>query len=90
MTSLNILNNIKIGGHRGMGCTDHPFTLKRPQPDTSPTENTAQSVKQALQKGCDFVEVDVVLTKDNAPIASTMLFQRITSLIKFLINLLIY
>jgi glycerophosphoryl diester phosphodiesterase len=51
-----------------VGCTDHPFTLKRPQPDTRPTENTAQSVKQAFQGGCDFVEVDVVLTKDNVPI----------------------
>lgn len=68
MTSLNILDNIKIGGHRGMGCTDHPFTLKRPQPDTKPTENTGESVRQAFQKGCDFVEVDVVLTKDNVPI----------------------
>jgi glycerophosphoryl diester phosphodiesterase len=68
MTSLNILDNIKIGGHRGMGCTDHPFTLKRPQPDTRPTENTSESVKQAFQKGCDFVEVDVVLTKDKTPV----------------------
>jgi glycerophosphoryl diester phosphodiesterase len=68
MGKLNILDNIKIGGHRGMGCTDHPFTLERPKPNTRPTENTTESVRQAFQKGCDFVEVDVVLTKDNIPV----------------------
>jgi glycerophosphoryl diester phosphodiesterase len=53
-----------LGGHRGLGCTDHPFYGERRQIASLPVENTRQSVELALARGADFVEIDVVQSSD--------------------------
>lgn len=53
-----------IGGHRGMGCTDHAFYAGRRKLSDLPVENTVESVRQAFAAGADFVEIDAVLLAD--------------------------
>lgn len=53
-----------IGGHRGLGCTDHDFYQDiRPIADL-PVENTSESVAAAFQAGADYVEIDAVMSSD--------------------------
>jgi len=47
-------------GHRGMGNSNTKFAKER--------ENTLKSLKTACDKGADFVEFDVQLTKDELPV----------------------
>lgn len=53
-----------IGGHRGMGCTDHAFYAERRVLEALPVENTVESVRAAFAAGADFVEIDAVLLAD--------------------------
>ena len=53
---------ILLGGHRGMGCTDHARFAWRGR--DVPAENTLESVAAAFAAGADFVEIDVVPTAD--------------------------
>ena len=55
---------IKIGGHRGSGCTDHEFYAFR-DIDNIPTENSRESVAMAFANGADYIEFDVVSSADN-------------------------
>jgi glycerophosphoryl diester phosphodiesterase len=56
-------DKIPLGGHRGMGCTDHSFYQKR-DITTLPVENTVDSVVQAFENGADYVEIDAVMSAD--------------------------
>lgn len=54
-----------IGGHRGLGCTDHDFYQDlRPVRDL-PVENTSESITAAFAAGADYVEVDAVMSADD-------------------------
>ncbi len=54
-----------IGGHRGLGCTDHDFYQDlRPVRDL-PVENTSESIVAAFAAGADYVEVDAVMSSDD-------------------------
>jgi glycerophosphoryl diester phosphodiesterase len=53
----------KLGGHRGCGCTDHPFYHHR----DAPVENTFESLLEAWKKGADYVEVDAQVSQDGIP-----------------------
>ncbi len=53
---------IKLGGHRGLGCTDHSFYHFR---DTAtPVENTLLSIDMAFKSGASYIETDAVMSKD--------------------------
>lgn len=56
----------KIGGHRGLGCTDHEFYQSFRDVKNLPVENTAASVKAAFNAGADYVEIDAVQSRDGA------------------------
>lgn len=60
---------LRLGGHRGCGCTDHEYTLNQRPQRKIPTENTLESIKNAFSQGADFVEIDVILTKDDIPLS---------------------
>lgn len=51
-------------GHRGMGKTFDATEL----PKTGFTENTLDSFREAMSRGAEMVEFDIVLTKDKIPI----------------------
>lgn len=53
-----------VGGHRGLGCTDHDFYQSRRAIADLPVENTAESVKAAFAAGADYVEIDAVMSAD--------------------------
>lgn len=53
-----------IGGHRGLGCTDHDFYQTRRDIAGLPVENTLASFAAAFQAGCDYVECDAVMSAD--------------------------
>lgn len=53
-----------IGGHRGLGCTDHDFYQPLRDIAALPVENTAESVKAAFAAGADYVEIDAVMSAD--------------------------
>lgn len=55
---------LAIGGHRGLGCTDHDFYQKLRQIAHLPVENTAESVDAAFGAGADYVEIDAVMSAD--------------------------
>lgn len=55
---------IPLGGHRGMGCTDHGFYQNRDIKNL-PVENTVDSVVKAFENGADYIETDAVMSKDN-------------------------
>ena len=55
---------ISVGGHRGMGCTDHDFYQSRRDIARLPVENTVESVEAAFAAGCDYVEIDAVMSAD--------------------------
>jgi glycerophosphoryl diester phosphodiesterase len=64
------MERIRLGGHRGSGCTDSAFaraaSLRSRARNTKPPENTLESVAQAFEHGADFVEIDVLRTLDDA------------------------
>lgn len=51
-----------VGGHRGMGCTDHDFYQRRR--GGVPVENTLDSIRAAYAAGADYVEIDAVMSAD--------------------------
>lgn len=53
-----------IGGHRGLGCTDHDFYQSLRPIATLPVENSAESVAAAFDAGADYVEIDAVMSAD--------------------------
>ena len=55
---------VRIGGHRGFGCTDHAFYKNYRQSVSLPTENTIDSIKAAFAASADFVEIDVAQSND--------------------------
>ena len=58
------MNMIKLGGHRGMGCTDHDFFQDKRNTAALPVENTLDSITQAYELGADYIETDAVMSKD--------------------------
>jgi glycerophosphoryl diester phosphodiesterase len=63
------MERIRLGGHRGSGCTDSPFarsaSLRSRSRKNKPPENTLDSIAKAFEHGADFVEVDVLRTLDD-------------------------
>ncbi|MDG1288021.1 MAG: glycerophosphodiester phosphodiesterase [Rickettsiales bacterium] len=57
---------LSIGGHRGNGQTDHPDLNANDYVQKYP-ENTLASIEAAIKAGADFIEIDVVLSKDAIP-----------------------
>ena len=57
--------NIILGGHRGMGCTDHDFYQQHRNISMLPVENTTDSIALAFRNGAGYVEFDAVPTRDN-------------------------
>lgn len=55
---------LAVGGHRGMGCTDHDFYQSRRNIAALPVENTLESIKGAYAAGADYVEIDAVMSSD--------------------------
>jgi glycerophosphoryl diester phosphodiesterase len=53
---------IKLGGHRGLGCTDHSFYHFRDR--ATPVENTLLSIDTAFKAGAAYIETDAVMSKD--------------------------
>ena len=53
-----------IGGHRGMGCTDHDFYQPLRDIRHLPVENSLASLETALAAGADYVEMDAVMSAD--------------------------
>jgi glycerophosphoryl diester phosphodiesterase len=68
------MERIRLGGHRGSGCTDSAFarvaSLRSSARRTKPPENTLESIAQAFEQGADFVEIDVLRTLDDALIVT--------------------
>lgn len=63
------MERVRLGGHRGSGCTDSPFariaSLRSKARKDKPPENTLESISRAFEHGADFVEVDVLRTLDD-------------------------
>lgn len=59
------MERIRLGGHRGSGCTDSPHARASPARAGKPPENTLDSIARAWADGADFVEVDVLRTRDD-------------------------
>lgn len=55
---------LAVGGHRGMGCTDHDFYQSRRKIAELPVENTLESIIAAYVAGADYVEIDAVMSAD--------------------------
>ncbi|MEA1938207.1 MAG: glycerophosphodiester phosphodiesterase family protein [Pseudomonadota bacterium] len=55
---------LEIGGHRGSGNTDSPHARQLDKHLVNPAENTLESIKAALAAGADFIEIDVIGTRD--------------------------
>lgn len=53
-----------LGGHRGMGCTDHTFYQDKRDIAHLPVENTLDSFEMAFANGADYVELDAVMSRD--------------------------
>ncbi|KFE63068.1 glycerophosphodiester phosphodiesterase [Hyalangium minutum] len=64
------MERIRLGGHRGSGCTDSAFARaaspRSRARGSKPPENTLESIAQAFEHGADFVEIDVLRTLDDA------------------------
>ena len=56
--------SFKVGGHRGMGCTDHDFYVSRRDISLLPVENTIESKITAFRNGADYIETDAVSSRD--------------------------
>lgn len=57
-------SSIKLGGHRGRGCTDHEFYQSVRDIPNLPVENTLESIADAFAKGADYIETDAVISGD--------------------------
>lgn len=55
---------ISLGGHRGLGCTDHDFYQSLRDIAALPVENTQDSLMAAFAAGADYVETDAVMSGD--------------------------
>ena len=55
---------LKLGGHRGSGCTDHAHYQSLRNIAALPVENTINSVHAAFDNGADYVEIDAVSAAD--------------------------
>lgn len=60
--------DVALGGHRGLGCTDHEFYAFR-DPHAFPVENTLASIRAAFDAGADYVEIDAVWSSDGVAFA---------------------
>jgi glycerophosphoryl diester phosphodiesterase len=64
------VERIRLGGHRGSGCTDSAFARAASPRSRArgrkPPENTLESIARAFEHGADFVEIDVLRTLDDA------------------------
>lgn len=58
------MSKLKLGGHRGLGCTDHDFYQTRRDISNLPVENTLESIKTAFDHGADYIETDAVMSAD--------------------------
>lgn len=56
--------SVRLGGHRGFGCTDHDFYQDKRDIAALPVENTLASIKSAFAHGADYIETDAVMSKD--------------------------
>lgn len=56
--------NFILGGHRGLGCTDHDFYQDKRDIAALPVENTLESIKAAFAKGAAYIETDAVMSAD--------------------------
>ncbi len=56
--------HIMLGGHRGLGCTDHDFYQGVRDIAVLPVENTLQSVAAGFDAGAAYVEIDAQLSAD--------------------------
>lgn len=54
---------ILVGGHRGSGCTDSAHAA--PWGRLKYAENTIPSIRKAISDGAEYIEVDVIQTKDD-------------------------
>lgn len=57
-------HKIRIGGHRGMGCTDHDFYQPLRRIADLPVENTLAGIEAAFAAGADYIETDAVMSGD--------------------------
>ena len=57
-------NVIKLGVHRGFGCTDHSFYQDKRDIPNLPVENTLAAMQKAFDAGADFIETDLVMSED--------------------------
>ncbi len=64
MTTHENDQTIILAGHRGMGCTDHDFYQSLRDVKNLSVENTGDAVKQALESGAAYVEIDAVMSMD--------------------------
>jgi glycerophosphoryl diester phosphodiesterase len=55
---------LKLGGHRGFGCTDHDFYQTLRDTLHLPPENTIESIRMAFEHGADYVEIDAMQSAD--------------------------
>ena len=53
-----------LGGHRGLGVTDHNIYKNIREVQKKPAENTLASVQAAFLSGADYVEIDAQMSKD--------------------------
>ena len=53
-----------LGGHRGLGCTDHTNYSHRDL-NSLPVENTLESLTSAFKLGASYVELDAVMSSDS-------------------------
>lgn len=53
-----------VGGHRGMGCTDHDFYQGLRDIAGLPVENSLASIEAAFLAGADYIETDAVMSAD--------------------------
>jgi glycerophosphoryl diester phosphodiesterase len=58
------MSRVALGGHRGMGCTDHDRYQTTRAIDQLPVENTVDSVRAAFAQGAAYVEIDAVMSGD--------------------------
>jgi glycerophosphoryl diester phosphodiesterase len=58
-------DNLKLGGHRGLGCTDHDKYQAIRDIANLPVENTKDSIVAAFtEQGADYIETDAVMSSD--------------------------
>ncbi len=61
---MTIHTRIRLGGHRGLGCTDHDFFQDKRDIAHLPCENTLESLAAAYKAGAGYIETDVLMSAD--------------------------